>query len=587
MYLKKLLPVLGLIVTGLLIFNESPRSTATSAAQDVSISASTSLVISQVYGGGGGSSGTPTYNTDYVEIKNISGVQQSLSGISLMYGSATGNFGASSSAVTPLPAVTLQPGQHYLIALGSGSAGRVLPVTPDIVGSTAMSATSGKVALTKGLSANFCGATPCPLPNANIIDLVAYGTANNAEGGLAVGSLSTTTGAARKTNGCTDTDVNRNDFTVVTNPVPRNSGSSFTSCVSGSVLQAAMAANPTSVTAGASTLITVTVSPATSPASTGITVVANLSAIGGSSTQTLYDNGTNGDTVAFDNIFSFTATVPSTVSAGTKNISATARDAEARTATASTTVGITTPAQPDQPLIFGNPSNATAIVTNENNYLMTKPQYTLSYNRGRATANWVAWRIGANWLGSTPRQDDFRADTTLPSGWYQVTGSDYTGSGYDRGHMCPSADRTSTVADNSATFLMTNMVPQLPENNQGPWAQFESYLRTLVTSGNEVYVFSGVYGNAGTISLGRITVPTQTWKVVLVLPEGSNDLTRVTSKTRAFGIVVPNQSPLSISAPWRDFRKTVDEVEALTGHNFFSLVNSKIQATIESRRDTL
>ncbi|MCV4784831.1 DNA/RNA non-specific endonuclease, partial [Escherichia coli] len=82
-------------------------------------------------------------------------------------------------------------------------------------------------------------------------------------------------------------------------------------------------------------------------------------------------------------------------------------------------------------------------------------------------------------------------DTSLPNGWYQVTSQDYSGSGYDRGHMCPSGDRTNSVENNSATFLMTNMVPQLAANNQGPWEDFESYCRTLASQGNELYIFSG------------------------------------------------------------------------------------------------
>jgi endonuclease G len=130
-------------------------------------------------------------------------------------------------------------------------------------------------------------------------------------------------------------------------------------------------------------------------------------------------------------------------------------------------------------LTLGNPSGATTSTSNPTNYLMLKPQFALSYHRDRGEPNWVSWHLSSDWLGSTPRQDNFRADTTLPSGWYRVQGTDYSGSGYDRGHMCPSADRTLTIADNSATFLMTNMIPQAPDNNQGPWANLESYCRSL------------------------------------------------------------------------------------------------------------
>ncbi|HEX8354837.1 MAG TPA: DNA/RNA non-specific endonuclease, partial [Pyrinomonadaceae bacterium] len=156
-------------------------------------------------------------------------------------------------------------------------------------------------------------------------------------------------------------------------------------------------------------------------------------------------------------------------------------------------------------LTMGNPSNAVADVNQPTNYLLDKPQYAVSYHRDKGRPNWVSWHLGSTWLGSAPRQDDFRADAGLPAGWYQVQASDYTGSGFDRGHHCPSADRTATVADNSSTFLMTNMMPQSPDNNQGPWAALETYCRTLVTLGNELYVVMGGSGSGGTGSNGGTT----------------------------------------------------------------------------------
>jgi endonuclease G len=237
-------------------------------------------------------------------------------------------------------------------------------------------------------------------------------------------------------------------------------------------------------------------------------------------------------------------------------------------------------------LTLGNPSGAQPLVTYTTNYRMEKPQYVISYHRDRGTPNWVAWHLNASWLGSTPRQDNFRADTTLPSGWYQVGGTSYSGSGYDRGHMCPSADRTLTVADNSATFLMTNMIPQAPNNNQGPWAKLEDYLRSLVSSGYELYIYSGSYGSQGTIDAGRVNVPTRTWKIAVVLPEGSNDLSRVTTSTRVIAVDMPNNDALiSRSADWKTFRTSVDAIEAATGYDFLGKVSTSIQAVIESTVD--
>ncbi len=153
--------------------------------------------------------------------------------------------------------------------------------------------------------------------------------------------------------------------------------------------------------------------------------------------------------------------------------------------------------------------------------------------------------------------------------------------------MTPSGDRTRSVADNSATFLMTNMVPQLAANNQGAWEDFESYLRTLAQAGQEIYIVSGVYGNIGTIAQGRVVIPQYTWKVALVLPNGTNDLRRIDKGTRTIGIIVPNFPPLNINALWRQYRVSVNEVENLTGFNFFNNVPKMTQEIIERRKDRL
>lgn len=355
------------------------------------------------------------------------------------------------------------------------------------------------------------------------------------------------------------------------------------------------AANPSTVQAGGMVLLTVTVSLGTNPASTGITVTGNLTSIGGASAQTFFDDGTNGDATAGDNVFSYLATVVAGTTNGGKTLPVTITDAQSRTRNIniSLTVGTTSGTHsPEEHLIMGNPSNATTDVNNPLNYLMLKEQYALSYNRDRATPNWVSWHLDSTWLGSAPRQDDFRPDPTLPADWYRVSGSSYSGSGFDRGHHTPSADRTSSVPDNSATFLMTNMMPQAPGNNQGPWERLESYSRTQVTAGNELYVVMGGVGTGGTgdngfantIDNGRVTVPAYTWKVIIILPVGENDVSRVNSSTRTIGVIMPNDTSIRPDQ-WQKYITTVDIVESLTGYDFFSNVDPAIQAAIESRID--
>jgi endonuclease G len=150
--------------------------------------------------------------------------------------------------------------------------------------------------------------------------------------------------------------------------------------------------------------------------------------------------------------------------------------------------------------------------------------------------------------------------------------------------MCPSGDRTKTVADNSATFLMTNMIPQAPTNNQQTWANLETYSRTLTTSGNELYIVSGGQGTSGYIAGGKVSVPTSTWKVIMVLPNGTNDVSRVTTATRLIAVYVPNNN--SVVSDWKQYRVSVDYVEQMTGYNFFSNVADSTENTIESVIDT-
>ncbi len=245
----------------------------------------------------------------------------------------------------------------------------------------------------------------------------------------------------------------------------------------------------------------------------------------------------------------------------------------------------------EEQLLLGNPSGATAEKSNQSNYLITKPQYVLSYSRERGTPNWVSWHVTQDWLGTADRQDDFRADPALPEEWYHVTASSYRGSGFDRGHNTPSADRTKTAADNSATFLMTNMIPQAPKSNQELWANLEDYTRGLVRQGMEVYVVMGSYGRGGTgsngsaktIDNGRITVPSRIWKVLVLLPEGNNDLERIDSSTRVIAVDTPNTN--TVRTDWGTYRTTVDAIEEATGYNLLSRLPEKVQQVLESQVD--
>jgi endonuclease G len=248
----------------------------------------------------------------------------------------------------------------------------------------------------------------------------------------------------------------------------------------------------------------------------------------------------------------------------------------------------------DDNLALGNPSGATNSTSDSLNYLMTKSQYTHSYNKSRGTPNWVSWHLSNAWKGSATRSTTFTTDATLPAGWYRVATGDYTNSGFDRGHMCPSEDRDLSTTDNQATFKMTNIVPQAPVCNQQTWKYLEEYSRTLINSGKELYIYSGIMGTGGTgsngsanmIASGKVTVPAYVWKVIVVLPTGSDDISRVDSSanTRVIAVKVPNNQTVNAQT-WGYYRVSVDDLESQLGYNFLSGVPSNIQNKLESAVD--
>jgi DNA/RNA endonuclease G (NUC1) len=224
---------------------------------------------------------------------------------------------------------------------------------------------------------------------------------------------------------------------------------------------------------------------------------------------------------------------------------------------------------------LGNPSNATADAANHAHYLIQRDQYALDYSDATHEPNWVAWDLTTDDVGSSGRSS-FIQDTTLPAGFYQVLTTDYSGSGYDRGHMCPSADRTITVADNQQVFYMSNMVPQAPDNNQGVWASFETYCRSLASAGNEVLITSGPSGFGGSTIASGVAIPGYTWKVAVVVPLGAGTaLSRVTASTRVIAIKVPNIAGVR-STPWQSFVTSVAQIEADTGYTFFTALPTAV-----------
>jgi DNA/RNA endonuclease G (NUC1) len=240
---------------------------------------------------------------------------------------------------------------------------------------------------------------------------------------------------------------------------------------------------------------------------------------------------------------------------------------------------------------FGDPTAASA--SDPEDFLIVRPQYTLSYNESRGTPNWVSYELDDRQFGLQDRCNCFTADPLLPAD-KQILTSDYTNGGYDRGHMTRSADRTAGNTDNAATFYLTNIVPQQADLNQGPWAAFENALGDSADAGRAVYIISGpLYSRSHGLTFlkdeGKVAVPDSAWKVAYIGPRnGGVPFTRTDLQTWGS---LPGHTLLAVNMPnvagirnvtWTTYLTTVDKIEVATGYDFLSLLPVAFQTALEA-----
>jgi DNA/RNA endonuclease G (NUC1) len=271
-----------------------------------------------------------------------------------------------------------------------------------------------------------------------------------------------------------------------------------------------------------------------------------------------------------------------------------ARSADGFAATAF--VDVRTPVDPTTAvyanhLEFGAPVDATP----GDEFRVTYPEFVSSYNRDRGQPNWVAYNLEATHRGPAERCDCFTPDPSLPGDFPRLSTDDYTGSGYTRGHLVMSEDRTTgpnppqTSLDNARTFLFSNIVPQLAANNSGPWLALETQLGALATSGTrELFIYAGGRDYQGTLkNEGRVSIPGRTWKIAVILPRDAGLASvRTAADLEVIAIDVPNLAADAAglqSRPWQDFRISVDELERLTGYDFLAALPDDVEAVVEAQ----
>ena len=202
---------------------------------------------------------------------------------------------------------------------------------------------------------------------------------------------------------------------------------------------------------------------------------------------------------------------------------------------------------------------------------LSRTAYCLSYNIDTRCPNWVAWKLTTEHVdGEWGRSNDYREDNCVPAP--RATNDDYRGTSWSRGHMCPAGDCKWDANAMSETFLLSNMCPQDINLNSGLWNKIEMDCRKWARKFGLVYIICGplLYKKEHeTIGQNKVVVPEAFFKVILCLQD----------KPKAIGFVVKNNA----GAKKKDqYVNTVDEVERITGYDFFPALPDSVEEKVEA-----
>lgn len=203
-------------------------------------------------------------------------------------------------------------------------------------------------------------------------------------------------------------------------------------------------------------------------------------------------------------------------------------------------------------------------------YLIEHTYYTLSYSDTHRQSEFSYYYLSPESIqGSQVRTDDFRSDPKVTSN--PVKSTDYQGSGYDRGHLCPAADMALNLTAMSETFFMSNMSPMAPAFNRGIWSKLEDWVRATALLEGGVFVVTGpVLSNSCGAIKESITIPCSYYKIVF--KGGDNP--------KMLGFLLANAGT---SASVQQFAVTIDALEQQTGIDFFPQLEDVLEQSLESK----
>ncbi len=214
--------------------------------------------------------------------------------------------------------------------------------------------------------------------------------------------------------------------------------------------------------------------------------------------------------------------------------------------------------------------------------LLVRTGYVTSYNQDTRCPNWTAWKLtAAHTNGSYKRKGvSFHEDNQVP--FPKAQNADYQRSGYDRGHMCPSGDNRWSREAQEDCFLFTNMCPQSHDLNSGDWNDLEQKCRKWAEREGSIYIVCGpVFKSSSpnsrrkTIGRNKVAVPDGFYKVVLC----------TNGSPKAIGFYYDNDDG---RRPMAAYVRTVDDIERMTGIDFFASlpddIESRVEATVDAKK---
>jgi endonuclease G, mitochondrial len=208
--------------------------------------------------------------------------------------------------------------------------------------------------------------------------------------------------------------------------------------------------------------------------------------------------------------------------------------------------------------------------------------FVVGWDNTLHAARWVAWAVTQGDLGQAKRKNNFREDHALPSGFFRVGPQDYAHSGYDRGHFCPSGDRTKNPEQNSNTFVMTNMHPQRHALNAGPWEKLEEATRSALQLPDDVaYVVAGALYEKDAALLGRgVPVPSHSWKTV-VWTKTSVTPKQLPANSVSTTVLMPNEEARDGDS-FVQYKTTIAQVESLSHLRLLTSLEPAVQIALRA-----